>query len=186
MSTTTVAPRLPANVTLPVPTSRVPRPFSWLQPAHSLSSTALRGLGDLRELTADSAALLTRGLVEFSLHDGRTLNLVAQRRSPSVSVLNRRRRAARLWIIAILNGQCDEETTRAVTRSWLRQLAGTGPDPKLAVDAGRRFLEYLRGAFTALLFDSSAPNLVPQARALSALEGVLAVHLHAIDALAES
>ena len=125
-------------------------------------------------------------MVGFSFRSAKPLDFVSRKRAQSHSALNRRRRAARLWIVAILSGHCGAATTQAVARSWLRQLAGTGPDPRLAVASGRRFIEYLRGAITIHLFASSAPNLIPHARALCALEGVLSVHLHAIDTLAES
>ena len=53
------------------------------------------------------------------------------------------------------------------------------PDIARAAETGSRLIEFLRGAVTALIFDGPADNLVPQARALHALEATLAVYLHA-------
>ncbi|MCA8942297.1 MAG: hypothetical protein KDB80_07015 [Planctomycetes bacterium] len=163
------------------PNTREARPFAWLSSATALSPTAIRGLPDLRYMTEDSFAALARSLADFSLRIQRPLDLVSAHRAPIVSIRNRRRRAATLWVVAILAGRCDKSTLRSLANSWLPQLAGTGPDVVAAAGSGRKLIEFLRGLMTANLFDRSAANLVPQARALAALDGILAVHLDAVE-----
>lgn len=174
MSTTTTT---PAATTV----TRESRPFAWLNSATSMSQTAIRGLPDLRQLTEESISVLARALAEYSLRSQRPLDLVSDRRTPLVSVRNRRRRAASLWIVSVLGGRCDASTLDSLVGTWLPQLAGSGPDRRVAARSGRRLIEFLRGLITADLFAAAAPNLVPQAHALCALDGVLAVHLDAIE-----
>jgi hypothetical protein len=94
--------------------------------------------------------------------------------------LNRRRRAARAWILVILSGELSDASLRSLTHSWLPQLSGTGPELALAVPAGKEFLEFLKGAITGLVMAEPKENLVPEAKALHALETVLGVHLQAL------
>jgi hypothetical protein len=140
------------------------------------------GLALLRERAEPQAQSLARALVEFSLAPSgiHAAKLGTRRQPVPMSVRNRRRRSAGLWINAILAGRTDQPTLEALTGVWLPQLAGTGPDRSLAVPHGVRFVEYLRGAMTAALFPEPAENLVPEAYGLQALETVLAIHLGAI------
>ncbi len=126
------------------------------------------------------APVLVRSLVNYTIELRNQQNRRAGFNQPIVlSVLNRRRRSARAWIQAILAGKVDRATLHAFTRTWMPQLAGTGPDIFRAAGASRRCVEFLRGAITALIFDRPANNLIPHARALRALETVLGVHLQA-------
>jgi hypothetical protein len=95
-------------------------------------------------------------------------------------VLNRRRRAARSWILAILAGKVDGAVRHAVSTSWLPTLCGTGPDRGKAVRPSRVLIEFVRGAITACIFSEVRENLLPQAKALHVLETTLSVHLAAV------
>jgi hypothetical protein len=97
-----------------------------------------------------------------------------------LSVLNRRRRAARTWFVAIAAGKADAATAHTFATQWLPLLTGTGPDLAAAVTPGRGLVEFVRGACTACLFADPAENLLPHAKALYVLETTLATHLAAL------
>ncbi len=163
-------------------TTRDRLPFAWLEPITvplALPADAAVGLRSLRDLAEDDVTALMRNLVQFTV-----IACDPSRRTftPTlgVSVINRRLRAARLWINAILAGDISPQTLHTMTHTWLPQLAGTGPEAFLAARVGRTCIEFLRGALTASLFDAPAENLVYEAKGLHALETVLAVHLQAI------
>ena len=59
-------------------------------------------------------------------------------------------------------------------------MAGTGPNPQHAVRQVRAYIEFLRGNMTALICDLPEENLVPQAKAICAMETVLGIHLGAL------
>jgi hypothetical protein len=164
--------------------ARERRPFQRLEPTsggRGLPKWARPGLPVLEERLGDSVPLLVRALVNFTLarqaRRGHTVRAIP----PTVSVLNRRRRAARVWVHALLAGRVDRDTLDAVAHSLLPQLAGTGPEVHRCEGLGRACFEFLRGAATALILDRPADNLVPEAKALAALDAVLAVHLDAFD-----
>jgi hypothetical protein len=159
--------------------------YPWLRPQRaSLTATAEveQGLGYLQLLAAEDDVALSRALVQFSFWL-RPESPPILRRAPSISVINRRRRAARLWINAILAGDLTRDTLRALTHTWLPQLAGTGPEPRKAAVMGRRMVEFLRGAITASVMEWPDANLLRHAKALHALDAVLAGHLLAIRAV---
>ncbi len=167
---------------------REPRPFLYLEPAR-LPLRADRALAtDGRYLEAaagHSVPALVRSLVDYTiaLQNRRAL----ERGNPQpiqLSVLNRRRRAARSWILAVLAGKVDAAPQHAVATQWLPMLTGTGPDLTKATRPGRTLIEFLRGSITACIFDDPAENLLPHARALHVLETVLSVHLAAIAQVA--
>ncbi len=160
----------------------------WLRPkrpATNHTAEVEQGLAYLQLLAADDDVLIARCLVQFSL-EARAPRGVPPTRLPGVSVLNRRRRAARLWVNAILAGDLSRETLRSLTHVWLPQLAGTGPEPRRAAWHGRRSIEFLRGAFSASVMAGPRANLIRYAKALHALEAVLAGHLLAIRSLART
>ena len=162
-----------------------PRPFIFLTPSSrepELTAEIHIGIAELMRRVEPHVTMLMRGLVEFSLAGARAHgDAIGRRRELPLSVRNRRRRAARLWINAILAGRTDAATQDALTGLWLPQLAGTGPERAQAVAAGKRFVEYLRGGIVSVLFDRPENNLVTEAYALTALETILAVHLRAIE-----
>lgn len=166
---------------------RVRRPFVWLDPqriVHRLPASAERGLAYLQFFAEADVQVVVRSLVDLSV----ALQNPAQRpfvRSPGISVLNRRRRAALLWVNAVLDGDVSAETLRQLTHSWLPQLAGSGPDLRLAARRGRALVEYLRGTLTASVFDRDTDgHLLREASALHALECVLGAHLRAMQIVA--
>ena len=54
----------------------------------------------------------------------------------------------------------------------------------ITIFLGPRFIEYLRGAMAPLIMDRPVSNLVPRAKALNAIDNVLAIHLGALEAAA--
>lgn len=160
-----------------------PRPFQRLKAIgapRGLGADVAAGLPLLEMLVWDQVPAIVRSLVErtIALQHAR-----APKRSPlPLSVLNRRRRAARSWIVAVMAGRLDRGTLHALTTVWVPHLAGTGPEIEAAVPVGVDCVELLRGLFTAAILDRPADNLVPQAKALHAVETILGVHLQAIRA----
>ncbi|MHC5063085.1 MAG: hypothetical protein ACYTG5_03815 [Planctomycetota bacterium] len=159
---------------------REARPFVWLQPSalpSSLPADAAKGLEALNAYLGDAVPQLVRNLVQYSLVSSQDRT---RSQAPSASVLNRRRRSARLWINSVLAGSIDANTINALVMTWGPQLAGTGPNPRRAVRRVQGFVEFLRGNMTALICDEPEENLVPQAQGICALEAVLGVHLGAL------
>lgn len=161
------------------------RPFLWLAPVQvprQLSADALAGLDELDARVGDAVPIAVRSIVNFcnavQLERQRRANRMAQ--GPSVSILNRRRRAARAWIVSILQGKVDQGTLHALTHAWIPLLAGTGPEAADAAEFGERLIEFVRGVVAAMVMDEPADNLVPQAHALHSLETVLGIHLQAL------
>lgn len=167
--------------------TREPRPFLFLKPAAmppTSADLAADGLGIERLGVAaePEIAQLVRSAVDFTIaaQNARTPNP----QPIKIPVLNRRRRAARTWITAIVEGRRDAGTRHAVAHQWLPILCGTGPDLALAAEPARELVEFVRGAITACVFDRPADNLLGPARALHALESTLSVHLGAaLDAM---
>lgn len=168
-----------------IPTTRPePRPFLRVEPRPIPQAEANIDpidVGLLATAVQDHVPAIVRALVNhtIALQNRRQLE-TGHSRPIAVSVLNRRRRSARAWIQSILAGRVDRPTLHALTHTWIPQLAGTGPEPARAVRTGIACMEFLRGAITAQVFDAPADNLVPEARALNALETVLGVHLQAL------
>ncbi len=164
------------------------RPFLYLEPARRPlkdERTDAAGVAWLEQAAAPSIPLLVRSLVDFTIA---RQNRRALERGPvqpiQLSVLNRRRRAARSWINAVVAGRTDAATRHAAATQWLPLLAATGPDRRLAARYGRAIVEFVRGAITACVFDEPSECLLPQARALHVLETTLAAHLAALHAAA--
>ncbi|MEM7205555.1 MAG: hypothetical protein AAF628_35190 [Planctomycetota bacterium] len=169
-------------------TTREPRPFQHLEPATGIavpSPAELDALTLLRSRVGDAVPTLVRSLVEWTFAAQRRLDRIARPTPPSISVLNRRRRAATQWIRAILAGRCDADNLHALTHSWIPQLVGTGPDLHLCYDLGRQCFELLRGGITSLAVDRPAENMLPEAKAIHALDLVLAIHLDALGRAVE-
>lgn len=165
---------------------REPRPFLFLSPvaaAPKLPQLDPVGLRLLAEQVEPHVPFLVRSLVDhtIALQNRRSFER-GQPQALQMSVLNRRRRSARAWLLAIGGGQIDAATTHALVSQWVPTLAGSGGEPAASVAVGRSCLEFVRGAITALLFDAPAANLLPAARALHVLETVLGVHLAAMQA----
>ncbi len=157
----------------------------WLRPApitQDLPVSVREGLQYLERVIVADVPLVVRGLVDFTAAEQTRPHYLPA--ALSVSVRNRRRRSARLWINAILQGRTDRATLHALTHTWIPQLAGTGPEAHLAVAMGRTCVEYLHGALSALIAAEPEENLFPVAKALHGLEGVLSVHLQAIREIA--
>lgn len=158
----------------------------YLKPASlPLASESVDEIG-LQQLDArlqPQISYVVRSLVDYTIARGNA-------KSPHMaqpirmSVLNRRRRAARSWLLAINEGRVDAATRHAVATQWLPMLCGTGPDRELAVAPARGLVEFVRGAITACIFDAAKPSLLPEARALHVLETTLAAHLAAVQQLA--
>jgi hypothetical protein len=159
-------------------------PFARILPerggTYELPREAKKGLALLDDVASLGGALLARTIVEWTT--GRNL----ERRKPRaealpISVLNRRRRAARAWVESVVAGAVDPETRQAFAHVWMPQLAGTGPDLAACLPMARELVELLRGAIAALVFARPDENLVPQARAMHAAETVLARQLAALE-----
>ena len=166
------------------PPLRQRRPFLRLRPEQprKLPPSARDGLELLAELLMDEVGSLMRSLVNYTVaSQNEERRRTGRRQGVSLSVLNRRRRAARSWIIAILRGQVDRFTLHSVAHNWLPRLCGTGPTIRSASEPARRYVEFLRGLMTAHVMRRVAENLVPEAKALHALETVLGMHLGALD-----
>lgn len=165
---------------------REPRPFLFLEPARlPLRNGALdrEGVAFLHAAAEAWVPMLVRSLVQFTIARQNRRELERGRAQPiQVSVLNRRRRAARAWLLAVICSKVDGGTQHAVASTWLPTLCATGPDQRPAAGPVRELIEFVRGAITACLFDQPAENLVPHARALHALETTLSVHLAAARA----
>ncbi|MBK8097015.1 MAG: hypothetical protein IPK26_07910 [Planctomycetes bacterium] len=166
-------------------TPREVRPFLYLDPIRSATNPVELDPAGLRVLTAalePAVPMLVRAVVDQSVA-GQHGPEISRRQPPQVSVLNRRRRAARAWLMAIAGGAVDAGTLHAVGTQWLPTLAGAGPELDHGLPMARALVEFVRGAATALVFDAPAENLLPQARALHVLESILSVHLSAaVDA----
>ena len=161
-------------------------PFVWLPPeppALALEPQTLECVPYLAGFVGDSAAWLATSLVAFT-YERQDERGRAMGTATVTSVLNRRRRAAALWVQAILAGKADAETLHQLTTSWIPQLVGCGPDLWRGACSGRDVIEYLRGACTARIVVDPQDNLIAEARALHALEAVLAAHLFAWQAAA--
>ena len=156
--------------------AREPRAFSFLKPRLVTVRVILMARAD------SSVPALVRAVVDhtIALHNehGRESGYV---QAIQVSVLNRRRRAARSWIQSILAGSVDAPTLHAIATQWLPTLAGNGRDAEFVTRTVRSCVEFVRGSITALLFDQPADNLLGNARALHVLETVLSVHLSAAE-----
>lgn len=165
-----------------------PRPFLRVEPRpipQAGSPIDPVDLGLLSTAVQDGVPAIVRALVDYTIKLQKRRQLESGHATPiAVSVLNRRRRSARAWIQSILAGQLDRNTLHAFSHTWIPQLAGTGPEPTRAVRTGIACIEFVRGAITAQVLDAPADNLVPEARALNALETVLGVQLQALRELA--
>lgn len=161
--------------------AREPRPFLFLEPARlPLRPIPIDpiGLDRLDAEVGEAVPALARSVVNYSIALQNRSALERGNRQPiQLSVLNRRRRAARAWLNAVIAGQTDAATLHAVGTQWLPVLCGSGPDARPAPAVARRFVEFVRGAITAHLFSEPCENLLPHARALHVLETVLAMHL---------
>ncbi len=161
------------------------RPLLYLRPARlPLRDAAVDKIGVARLDAAMSPSIphLVRSIVDFTieLQNRRAL----ERGNPQpihLSVLNRRRRAARAWLLAIAAGKADAATRHAVSTQWIPLLVGSGPEITKATQPGRAVMEFVRGAITACVFDEPAASLLPHARALHVLEQTLAAHLAALQ-----
>ncbi len=163
--------------------AREPRPFLFLEPARVPSRPVdldAIGLDRLFGEVADAVPSLARSLVNFSIElQNRSMLERGNRQPIQLSVLNRRRRAARAWLNAVVAGQIDAATQHAVSTQWLPVLCGTGPEARPAAGVVSKFIEFVRGAIAAHLFSEPCENLLPHARALHTAETVLGVHLAA-------
>ena len=159
------------------------RPFLFLDPApapvHVTIAPAERER--LEHIAVAEIPQLVRAVVDYTiaLQNRRAL----ERGNPqpiSLAVLNRRRRAARSWLLAILGGATDASTLHAVTTQWLPVLCAAGLVPTRLERPARRLVEFVRGALAACLYEEAAENLLPHAKAQHAVETTLACHLAAI------
>ena len=171
---------VPAQDTIPAAMREV-RPFLHLEPARAAWKDVpvdVVGLARLEACVTPSIPQLVRSLVDFTIALQNRRALERGHAQPiQLSVLNRRRRAARSWLLAIVGAKADAATRHAVATQWLPMLAGSGPERARAVATGRALIEFVRGAITACVFDEPAENLLGHARALHVLESTLAGHL---------
>lgn len=160
--------------------TREPRPFLYLK-AKSLPIKAdevdAASIAELHTCVEPQISQIVRGLVDFTMARD---NQRTRRTQPiPMSVLNRRRRAARSWVLAVAEGRFDAVTLHSVSTQWLPLLCGTGPNLAKLAEPAVDLIEFVRGAATACIFDEVTPNLLPHARALHALETTLSAHLAA-------
>jgi len=160
--------------------SREPRPFLYLKPAVAAPAEPVdaRGVEQLQLAFEPRLPHVVRSIVNQTIarHNARSL-----RPQPiQLSVLNRRRRAARSWMLAISEGRADGATCHQAATQWLPLLCGTGPDRTGLELPARQLIEFVRGAITACIFDEACDSLLPHARALHVLESTLAAHLAAV------
>jgi hypothetical protein len=175
---------------IPVPAAaslvREPRAFTRLAPLIVTAEPVeldVRGRALLAAEVMDHIPALVRALVNHTIALQNRRGLESGNRQPiQLSVLNRRRRAARTWLLAIVGGDIDRATLHAVSRQWLPTLAGNVDDAAEVRRQAASCIEFVRGAITGLLFDSPTENLLGHARALHVLELVLGLHLAAIAA----
>ncbi|MCA8948621.1 MAG: hypothetical protein KDE27_03920 [Planctomycetes bacterium] len=171
--------------------AREPRPFLFLEPRRPAVSGqptfAAADVALLDAIAAPTVPSLVRSLVNFTIALQNRRGLEHGNAQPiQLSVLNRRRRSARAWILAILAGKTDAGTLHAVATQWLPTLCGTGPDLARCLPPAGKIIEFVRGGLTATIFAEANDNLVPQARALHALESLLAEHFGAVRAAART
>ncbi len=157
------------------------RAFLYLEPARlPLKDETPDAIGSefLANVVLPAIPYLVRSLVDYTiaLQNRRALE-VGHVQPIQLSVLNRRRRAARSWLLAIMAGKRDGAVRHAVASQWIPTLTGTGPEFARAAVPGRRLIEFVRGALTACVFDEPSENLLSHAKALHVLESTLAVHL---------
>lgn len=164
--------------------AREPRPFLFIEPLRTPSQQVDFTADEVRlleDIASASVPVLVRAVVNFTIALQNRRSLEHGNVQPiQVSVLNRRRRAARSWVVAILAGKVDAGTLHAVASQWLPTLCGTGPDVARCVPQAGNLVEFVRGGITATLFAEAADNLVPNAKALHVLESVLAAHYAAV------
>lgn len=163
------------------------RPFLRLEPqqAGPISDEVAETLPGVRQVLQPEMPGLVRAVVDHSIRFQNAQRREQRRITPdaiSLPVLNRRRRAARMWLQAILHGRVDPVTRHSVGHQWLPQLAGTRADGTTPSVIGRKFLEYVRGLLIASVGDRPAANMLPIAKQMHAIESVLAVHLAAFAA----
>jgi hypothetical protein len=174
----------PSVSAAPAPT-REPRPFSFLVPRLVIAEPPAIDAGGrafLAAKTTEFVPALVRALVDHTIALQNRRALESGNRQPiQLSVLNRRRRSARSWIQAVINGAVDLPTLHSVATQWLPMLAGHSPAPEVQLRLARSCVEFVRGALTGLIFDQAAENLLGHARAQHALETVLAAHLAAVE-----
>ena len=166
---------------------REPRPFLYLKAASlPLSTEPVDPVGaqQLEESLQPQIRHIVRSIVNYTIAKQNRTSRAPQ--PIQMSVLNRRRRAARAWLLAISANKTDAATRHAVASQWLPLLCGTGSDLKVAVEPARELIEFVRGAGTSCIFDRPAENLLPHARALYAFESTLAVHLAAVQQISQS
>jgi hypothetical protein len=161
---------------------REPRPFLRLAPAVGPAMRPdPRGLARLDAALAEQIPQLVRSLVDWTIALQNRRALGRGGAQPiQLSVLNRRRRAARSWLLAIAAGCTDAATCHAVAGQWLPLLTGSGPEAKPSPTTAQALVEFVRGAITACVFDAPRANLLDDARALGVLEATLAAHLAAM------
>ncbi len=176
-----LGPQAPAVGIPVVPPTKERRPFLKLSPLRvprDVPQEMTPGLEELEFRIGDDVQIVVRSLVNFTTSRQITRQRAAGRAvGVAHGVLNRRRRSAREWILA---GKVDEATLQALTHTWIPQLAGTGPDVGAVVSASMEFVEFVRGAMSALVMGEFAETLVPHAKALTVLETVLSLHLRAL------
>ena len=147
---------------------RETRPFLYLDPKPIPAGKAeveARDLKLLNRAVGNRAPALVRSLVNYTIELRNQQNRRAGFNQPIVlSVLNRRRRSARAWILAILAGKTDRATLHAFTRTWMPQMAGTGPD-------------LLHGSVVIIIEDDLEPGRTFDARLLLEREPAFALAL---------
>jgi hypothetical protein len=157
------------------------RPLAFLQPARlplKDPTVDTRGVVHLDAAASPSIPALVRSLVDYTIALQNRRALERGHVQPiQLAVLNRRRRAARSWLLAIFAGKADGATRHAVATQWLPTLTASGPQIENAIAGGRVLIEFVRGAITACVFDEPCANLLDHARALHVLESTLAAHL---------
>src|SRR5262245_11731127 len=111
---------------------REARPFLHLEPAAlppAPTPVDAVGVAHLEAAVTPAIPYLVRSLVDFTIALQNRRALERGHVQPiQLSVLNRRRRAARAWILAIATGQQDAATRHTTATQWIPVLTGTGPE----------------------------------------------------------
>ncbi len=155
----------------------------WLPPTGAGTQVpTVDGIDELEYLVSDSVQIVVRAVVGKigSLEIARQRAAGHRPRAVPLRILNLRRRVARTWIVAILQGKVDNASLFALATRWIPQLVGRGEDARRLAASSRELVEYVRGVIAAQVMAEPANNLVPHAKALHALDTVLGAHLAAL------
>ena len=97
-----------------------------------------------------------------------------------LATLNKRRRAARAFLVGLFQGKVAEGYCRDLRNVWLPELLGRNKWGEMDRERALAFLEYSMGLLAGALHLEARENLVPMARIQAALEHAFQRMLFAI------